>query len=89
MFVLCTGVSFGSTLIYSFAIDQIDHSFGTANSIVNFTKNMIAATGSYIVSFYHGRNLVIVSPYAQLGFCILTIALLFGVYKLTRKNNKN
>jgi hypothetical protein len=73
-------------LIYSFAIDQIDHSFGTANSIINFTKNMIAASGSYIVSFYHGRDLVIASPYAQLGFCILTIGLLFGIYKLSQKH---
>lgn len=73
MFVLCGNVSFSSTLIYAFAIDQIDHSFGTANSIVNFVKNMIAAAGSYIVSFYHGRDLVLASPYAQLGFALVTI----------------
>lgn len=39
MFVLCGNVVFSSTIIYAFAIDQIDHSFGTANSIVNFVKN--------------------------------------------------
>ncbi|WP_150468342.1 multidrug effflux MFS transporter [Francisella sp. SYW-9] len=87
MLALCSGVSFASTLIYSFTIDQIDHSFGTANSIVNFTKNMIAASGSYIVSFYHGRDLIIAAPYAQLGFCILTIILFFGVYKLNQRNS--
>jgi Bcr/CflA subfamily drug resistance transporter len=87
MLALCSGVSFASTLIYSFTIDQIDHSFGTANSIINFTKNMIAASGSYIVSFYHGRDLMIASPYVQLGFCILTIILFFGVYKLNQRNS--
>ncbi|MED7788234.1 multidrug effflux MFS transporter [Francisella sp. 19X1-34] len=86
MVLLCACVSFGSTLIYSFAIDQIDHSFGTANSIVNFAKNIIAASGSYIISFYHGRDLVIASPYTQLSFCILTIGLLFGVYKLNQRS---
>ncbi|WP_044247582.1 multidrug effflux MFS transporter [Francisella hispaniensis] len=85
MFVLCANVAFSSTLIYSFAIEQIDHSFGTANSIVNFIRNMIAAAGSYIVSFYHGRNLVIASPYAQLGFALITVAILFGIYKLNQK----
>ncbi|MDE4986260.1 Bcr/CflA family drug resistance efflux transporter, partial [Francisella tularensis subsp. holarctica] len=45
MFVLCGNFAFSTTLIYAFAIDQIDHSFGTSNSIVNFIKNMIAASG--------------------------------------------
>lgn len=87
MFILCGNVAFSSTLIYSFAMDQIDHSFGTANSIVNFTKNMIAASGSYIVSFYHGRNLVLASPFVQIGFAILSVGLLFGIYKLNQKTS--
>ncbi|AJI72950.1 hypothetical protein FTDG_00270 [Francisella tularensis subsp. novicida GA99-3548] len=85
MFVLCGNVAFSSTLIYAFAIDQIDHSFGTANSIVNFIKNMIAAAGSYIVSFYHGRDLVIASPYTQLVFVLITIVILFGIHRLNQK----
>lgn len=85
MFVLCGNVAFSSTLIYSFAMDQIDYGFGTANSIINFIKNMIAAVGSYVVSFYHGRKLVLASPYAQLGFALITIVLLFGIYKLNKK----
>ncbi|MDE4971881.1 Bcr/CflA family drug resistance efflux transporter, partial [Francisella tularensis subsp. holarctica] len=83
--VLCGNVAFSSTIIYAFAIDQIDHSFGTANSIVNFIKNMISAAGSYIVSFYHGRDLVIASPYTQLFFVLITIVILFGIHRLNQK----
>ncbi|MBK2267416.1 multidrug effflux MFS transporter [Francisella philomiragia] len=89
MFVLCASVAFSSTLIYSFAIDQIDHSFGTANSIVNFIKNMIAASGSYFISFYHGRDLVVASPIAQFIFALATVILLFGIYKLNKKANRS
>ena len=88
-FVLCANVAFSSTLIYSFAMDQIEHSFGTANSIINFAKNMVAAVGSYIISFYHGRDTVLVSPYAQLGFTILTIAIMFGIYKLNKAKHSS
>ena len=89
MFVLCGNVAFSSTIIYSFAIEQIDHSFCTANSIVNFIKNMIAASSSYTMSFYHGRDLVIASPIAQFIFALATVILLFGIYKLNKKVNNN
>lgn len=46
---------------------------------------MIAAAGSYIVSFYHGRDLVIASPYTQLVFVLITIVILFGIHRLNQK----
>ncbi|MGQ4006337.1 multidrug effflux MFS transporter [Francisellaceae bacterium CB300] len=82
MFMLCGSVAFSSTIVYSFSLNQVSHSFGTANAISNFSKNMIAAFGSFIVSFYHGRNLILASPIVQLGFTIMTIVILITIFKL-------
>ena len=82
MFILCGSVAFSSTIIYSFALNQVTHSFGTANAISNFIKNIIAALGSFIVSYYHGRELVIASPIIQISFIIITILILIAIFRL-------
>ncbi|AJC48992.1 Bcr/CflA family efflux MFS transporter [Allofrancisella guangzhouensis] len=82
MFILCATVAFVCTILYSFSINQVEHNFGTANSISNFIKNMIAASGSFIVSYYHGRNLILASPIVQLGFIAITVLILFVIYKM-------
>lgn len=82
MFVLCGSVAFSSMIIYSFSLNQVSDNFGTANAISNFSKNMIAALGSFIVSFYHGRNLILASPVVQTIFTIIGIVILITIYKM-------
>ena len=87
MFVLCGLVSFMCTILYSYAINQVNSNFGTANSIANFIKNMIAASGAFVVSFYQGRDLILISPLIQLGFMVISIIMLFVIYKANIKSN--
>ncbi|AXA33446.1 multidrug effflux MFS transporter [Francisella adeliensis] len=88
MFVLCGSVAFSSTIVYSFSLNQVNDNFGTANAISNFSKNMVAALGSFIVSFYHGRNLIIASPIVQTIFTIITIIVLIIIYKMKIENTE-
>lgn len=86
MFVMCAAVSFICTILYSYAINQVDDNFGTANSISNFIKNMIAAGGTMLVSYYHGRDLILASPIVQSGFVIIAIVMLYVIFVISRND---
>ena len=86
MFVMCAAVSFICTILYSYAINQVADNFGTANSISNFIKNMIAASGTMLVSYYHGRDLILASPIVQSAFVFTAIIMLYAIFLFSRND---
>ncbi|APC97420.1 drug resistance transporter, Bcr/CflA subfamily protein [Francisella frigiditurris] len=87
MCILCLSVSFTCTILYSFSMNVVSHNFGTANSISNFLKNMIAGGGALVISYYHGSILVNIVSFYQLLFIILCMLLVLAIYQLKIKTS--